>query len=187
MKKREKKIHSPAKQKVLALLLSGTVLGLTRSYHTQRKIIRSIPKVLKDIDRNYLYRILDEFNHDRLIDWQEKSDGSVQAILTEKGKEKAIRFNPDYLKIKKPTNWDKRWRMVIYDIPDQKKAARDALRLKLNELGFKEWQKSVFIHPYPCRDEIDFIIEFFEIRPYVRYAELINPTNEAELRLYFKI
>jgi DNA-binding transcriptional regulator PaaX len=75
--------------------------------------------------------------------------------------------------------------LVIYDIPHSKKAARDALRRKLRELGFFEWQKSVFIYPYPCREQIDFIIEFFDIRPYVRQADIINPTNEAELLLHF--
>lgn len=168
-------------------MLAGTALGLTRSYKTQKRILKSIPRTLRDIDRGYLYRILDEFNNNRLIDWKEKADGSICLIITEKGKETALQFNPDFLKIKRPPIWDKRWRVVIYDIPDKKKSARDALRYKLKELGFKEWQKSVFIHPYPCLNEINFTVEFFDVRPYVRYAELINPTNEAELKLHFKI
>lgn len=187
MKKKGKRIHSPLKRKVLSLLLAGTALGLTRSYKTQKKILKSIPKVFKEIDRDYLHRIINEFHKDRLVDWQKKKDGSIYLVLTEKGKETALQFDPDYLTIKKPPVWDKRWRVVIYDIPDKKKSARDALRHKLNELGFKEWQRSVFIHPYPCLNEINFIIEFFDVRPYVRYAELINPTNEAELKLHFKI
>lgn len=185
--RKSKRIHSPLKQKVLSLLLAGVALNLTRSYKTQKKIFKSIPKAFKEIERGYLYRIIDEFNHDRLVDWKENKDGSINLILTNKGRETALSFDPDYLTVKRPASWDKRWRVVIYDIPDKKKAARDALRHKLNELGFKEWQRSVFIHPYPCLDEINFIIEFFDVRPYVRYAELTNPTNEAELKLHFKI
>jgi len=172
---------------VLTLLLAGAALGLTRSYKKQKKILKSIPRALKDIDRQYLYRILDEFHNERLIEWQEKADGSIYLVITEKGKETALQFDSDHLKIKKPSVWDKRWRGVIYDIPDKKKAARDALRHKLNELGFKEWQKSVFIHPYPCREQVDFIIEFFDLRPCVCQAELSNPTNEAELKLHFDL
>jgi len=149
--------------------------------------LKLIPKAFKNIDRYYLYRIINEFYNDRLIEWQEKRDGTIKIVLTERGKLIAHQFDPDYLSIKKPPIWDKRWRIIIYDIPDKKKAVRDALRYKLNELGFKEWQKSVFIHPYPCQEEINFIVELFDVRPYVRYAELINPTNEAELKLYFKI
>jgi hypothetical protein len=187
VKQKIKRVHSPVKQKVLLLLLAGTLLGLSHSPKQQKRIFKIIPKAWRDIDKQYLYRIIDEFYNDRLVDWQENKDGTVSVVLTEKGKLVASKFDPDYLAIKKPSIWDKRWRVVIYDIPISKNKARDALRRKLNELGFKEWQRSVFIHPYPCQDEIDFIIEFFEIRPYVRYAELINPTNEAELKLHFKL
>jgi len=181
------RIQSPTKQKILLLLLTGAALSLTRSPKAQRKIFRTLTKDWRSINRQYLYRIIEEFRNERLVDWQEKSDGTIKVVLSEKGKLIAKQYDPDNLTIKKPIVWDKRWRIVIYDIPISKNNARDSLRRKLNELGFKEWQKSIFIHPYPCRNEIEFIIEFFDIRPYVRYAELINPTNEAELKLHFNI
>ena len=181
------RIQSPTKQKILLLLLTGAALSLTRSPKAQRKIFRTLTKDGRSKNRQYLYRIIEEFRNERLVDWQEKSDGTIKVVLSEKGKLIAKQYDPDNLTIKKPIVWDKRWRIVIYDIPISKNNARDSLRRKLNELGFKEWQKSIFIHPYPCRNEIEFIIEFFDIRPYVRYAELINPTNEAELKLHFNI
>ncbi len=91
------------------------------------------------------------------------------------------------MQIKKSAIWDRKWRVVFFDIPEKKRKARDALRNKLRELGFRELQKSVFVHPYSCQSEIDFIVEFFEIRPYVRYGELTNLTNEAELKLRFDL
>lgn len=184
---KNKRIQSPLKQKVLLLLLAGLALSLSRSGKRQLRIISSIPKEFKNIDRQYLYRLLREFHNERLIDWKEKADGSIMMTLSEKGKITASKFYPDDLSIPIPKSWDKRWRILTYDIPHKKRVARDALRLKLKELGFKEWQKSVFIYPYPCKKEIDFVIEFFDLRPYVRHAELINPTNEAELKLYFKL
>lgn len=106
-------------------------------------------------------------------------------MLTEKGRRKILIFNADNLKIKKPAFWDKKWRMVIFDIPESKKRARNALRQKLGNLSFYSWQKSVFVHPYNCLDEIEFITELFQVRPYVRFFEATNILNEAELRLYF--
>lgn len=185
--KKAKRITSPTKQKVLLLLLAGVILSMNKSIATHRKIFKIIPKAWKDIEKQYLYRIIDEFYNDRLVDWQENKDGTIKVVLTEKGRLLTHQFDPDYLAIKKPANWDKRWRVVMYDIPISKNKARNAIRSKLNQLGFKEWQKSVFVHPYPCQDEINFVIEFFDLRPYVRYAELINPTNEAELKLHFKL
>jgi hypothetical protein len=46
-------------------------------------------------------------------------------------------------------------------------------------------QKSVFAFPYECQDEINFIVSLFEIKPHVQYAEMINATNESELRKFF--
>ena len=67
----------------------------------------------------------------------------------------------------------------------RKKAAREALRKKLKDLKFVELQKSTFINPYECEDEIDFVVEFFQIRPYVRYLRVEYFTNEEQLRIKF--
>ncbi|MCH7763134.1 MAG: hypothetical protein IIB95_05255, partial [Candidatus Marinimicrobia bacterium] len=61
------------------------------------------------------------------------------------------------------------WRIVIFDIPEKRKKARDAINLKLKELGFHPIQKSTFIFPYECRNEIDFVAEHFFVRKYINY------------------
>lgn len=185
--KKRKRLYSPTKRKILLLLLAGAALSLSRTGKNQIRIIKEVSKEWKKIDRHNLYRLLHEFRHDRLVDWREHKDGTITVTLSEAGQHTAKRFEVDELSIAPQYTWDGKWRVVIYDIPHKKRAARDALRLKLHQLGFREWQKSVFIHPYPCRDEIDFIMEFFDVRPYVRYAELSKPTNEAELKLMFKL
>lgn len=191
MKERKKKIlnrlTSKRKQQVLLLLQAGFALILTRRGAQQIRIVKTLHREWKKLDQKYLYRYLYEFKNDRLVSWRESDDGTIEVVLTERGKVMAGRFNPDKMKIARPSRWDGRWRVVIYDIPHSKKSARDALRRKLYELGFAEWQKSVFIFPYPCREEIDFIIELFNLRPYVRQAELTHPTNESELKLIFKL
>ena len=81
--------------------------------------------------------------------------------LTEKGRKKAGRFQIDSLEVKKPSRWDKKWRLVIFDIPNSHGIKRSVFRGKLKELGFYQLQKSVWIHPYNCRDEIELLREFF--------------------------
>lgn len=187
MRRKKKRIYSPTKRKILLLLYAGIALGLSRSPRTQGYIFKQLVKEWKEVDKQYLRRLVDEFYNDRLIDWQEKSDGSVKVVLTEEGKRRALEFNIDNIKIKKPAEWDKKWRVVFFDIPEKRRNARDALRDKLKELGFYELQKSVFIYPFVCKDEIDFLIEFFDIRPFVYYADMTNPTNEAKLKLHFDL
>jgi DNA-binding transcriptional regulator PaaX len=85
----------------------------------------------------------------------------IYISLTEKGKKEAGSLQIDALKIKKPKEWDKKWRILIFDIPQLKKIHREAFRGKLKELGFQPLQKSVWIHPFDCRDEIELLKDFF--------------------------
>ena len=183
--KRKRLIISPVKRKFLLLLAAGFALSFSRSIGRQLKILEDVPREWREIDRQYLYRLVREFKDERLVDYREETDGSISVVLTDKGKLKTLRFNMDLMRIDKPSRWDGFWRIVFFDVPEKRRKARDALRDKLKELNFHELQKSVFIHPYPCQDQINFIVEFFEIRNSVRLAEAKNITNESELKLHF--
>ncbi len=89
--------------------------------------------------------------------------------LTPKGLEKLKKITIDELKITPPKKWDKKWRIVIFDIPDDKKVARNILREKLENLGFLPLQESVFIYPFESKKEIDYISDNYYVRPYVKY------------------
>lgn len=78
-------------------------------------------------------------------------------------------------------------RVVLFDVPEDQKELRDALRMRFKRLGLIELQKSVFVHPYDCRNEIDFIIEFFDARRYVRFIEALHIDNELHLKHRFRL
>lgn len=118
----------------------------------------------------------------------EKKNKQIYISLTEKGKKMAGWLQIDALKIKRPKKWDGRWRIVVFDIAQLKKFFREAFRGKLKELGFYPLQKSVWICPFGCQDEIEVLREFFglsqnEMR--LITAQDIGP-NEY-LRKFFKI
>ena len=123
---------------------------------------------------------------DRLIDFKEEGDIS-KITITENGKKKLLMYNLDNLEIKKPKKWDGVWRIVTFDIPESKKAARDALRNKLKELGFCQLHKSVFVFPYPCLSEIQFIEEIFMIGPYVNFIEAKTIADDDWLKSKFHL
>ena len=182
------RIYSPTKQKILLLLNAGLVLTLRKTtIGNQVRIIKQVKKEWRKINRQYLYRSLHEFYNNRLIEYQELDNGEINIVLSEAGRKRVLKFDFDRLTLPKPNLWKGKWQVVIYDIPEKLKKGRESFRYKLKELGFYEWQKSVFVYPFECRDQIDFVVEFFDLRPYVRYAELINPTNEAELKLHFNL
>ena len=139
------------------------------------------------IGRKVLRRIIREFREDRLVDFKEQKDGSIKILLSELGIKRALQYDFEKMKIEKPVRWEKIWYLVIFDIPEKKKRAREALRRKLRGLGFCQLQKSVFVFPYECGNEIDFIVEFFELRQHVKLVTATHITNEAELKLYFNL
>lgn len=99
--------------------------------------------------------------------------------LTKNGQEKILKYKLEEMKIKPQKRWDGKWRIVIFDIPEKFKLARNVFAAKLREIGFLPLQKSVWICPYPCEEEIDFLKEVFKIRPFVKVitAEKVDVKN----------
>ncbi len=122
-----------------------------------------------------------------MVDYKESSDGTVNIILTDSGKKRILKYDLDKIRIKRPIIWDGIWRLVIFDIPEDERRGRVALVEKLKELGFYPVQKSVFIHPYECKNEIDFIIEIFNLSPYVRFLRVKNTDIDLDLKNKFHL
>lgn len=139
-------MYSPAKMKILLLLQAGVALSFAGStLGKQFRILGELADAWKDVDRQYLCRIVREFMYDRLVSMTESGDGTMTAVLTEKGKKRAITFNFGRMKIRTPAVWDGLWRIVIFDIPEKYKWARLALRDKLLNLGsFNVKNRSTF-------------------------------------------
>jgi len=84
------------------------------------------------------------------------------------------------------TTWDRRWRVILFDIPEYQKPARLAFQDHIKRLGCFLMQKSVWVYPYSCRDEIDFLASFWEVHPFVRYLETSDlGMSEAAARKFF--
>ncbi|MEK9194495.1 MAG: CRISPR-associated endonuclease Cas2, partial [Patescibacteria group bacterium] len=115
------------------------------------------------------------------------NDSQVKIRITGKGIERVKKFDINNLKIQPMKTWDAKWRVVIFDIPEKNKNAREMFRNKLKELGFYMIQKSVFVCPWDCVDEIVFLRNILEINPHVSIilAEAID--EEMKLRRLFNV
>jgi len=89
------------------------------------------------------------------------------------------------LRIHKPKEWDRMWRIVIFDVPDQDKWMRDEFRRKLKELGFYQMQKSVFVFPYPCENELRFLVDLFSMHRYTRLIRTEFLEGDRDIKDYF--
>lgn len=108
-------------------------------------------------------------------------------ILTQKGREKAMRYAIEQMRIASQKTWDKKWRLVMFDVPEKKVQARRAINLALKKLGCVQYQKSVFITPFPCGKEIDFVGECFGIREHIRIIIATDVEGADVLEKTFKV
>jgi len=144
----------------------------------------------KHLDRHGRYRVRQIFaklHREKLITVEKVPRGKIKVALTKVGKRRVLKYQFEDLTIEPMKSWDKKWRMVIFDIPEDYKNARNALRSKLQELEFYQLQKSVWIYPHECRNEIDFIVEFFDISPYVRIVETNRFDGDDLIKESFKL
>lgn len=112
-------------------------------------------------------------------------DGKEQYLeLTAKGKKVVKKYMVAGLKIDIPSLWDKKWRIVVYDISNDKKNEREFLRRKLQEIGFIKIQESVFVYPFECLKVINALKGMFYLGPYVQY--IIAERIETEQNLIKK-
>ncbi|KKS26475.1 MAG: hypothetical protein UU84_C0026G0007 [Candidatus Yanofskybacteria bacterium GW2011_GWC2_41_9] len=162
-------------------------MSLTRRPDAYFRIVKGMVKEWRKINERNLRIAIKNLYKSKMVDFRENQDGTVLTILTDKGKKRILKYDIDKIEIKKPMRWDKLWRLVIFDIPEDKNLGRKALAAKLKELGFYPMQKSVFIHPYECKDEIDFIIEIFELSPYVRFLRVKDIDIELDLKERFHL
>lgn len=157
--------------KVLEMLATGFVLNMVKDKRQRFKLHRQVDKLWHEIDRKNLYQSLKRLRLAGLIEMMGEANDKERIQLTKKGKKRWLEYQFNNLVLKSKKRWDKKWRIVLFDIPETQKKTRDALRRKLKKLGFLEFQKSVFVFPFPCKSEINFVINFFNIEKCVYYLE----------------
>lgn len=179
-----KKPRSEIVKDVMKLLLvSGAIIIAAQSPYFIRNLLDY--KNWKKYSKNKIKDTFYNLRKQGLIDI-ERNVGQIYIRLTEEGRKKAGLYQIGALKIKKPKRWDKKWRFVIFDIAELKKIYREAFRGKIKELGFYCLQKSVWIHPFDCRAEIELLRDFFGLSEQeLRLVVTDDMGEDRELRKHF--
>ena len=107
------------------------------------------------------------------------------AELTDKGFKKIVWHKLGELSKHRPEIWDKKFRLVIFDVPEKKKTTRDLIRRKLEEMGFKKIQESVFVYPFDCKKEIDALSFFTCSSEYISYLVVDIAMGEEKILDHF--
>ena len=91
------------------------------------------------------------------------------------------------LKHRSSANWDRRWRLVSFDIPETQHKYRDILRWKLKRLGLEKFQQSIWLTPYPLEDDFQQIIAEGGLQDCVFIIDTDRIPNEIKWRRCFQL
>ncbi len=144
-------------------------------------------KSSRKYDKKQIREAMNTLKRAHFIEYVSDKNGVTTVRITKKGESKLKAFAIDLITIQKPKHWDGKWRMVMFDLPIRFSKARNALRFQLKKLGFVQFQKSVWIYPYPCIDEILFILDYYKVGKYVEILEVSSITNDQKLKKYFNL
>ena len=127
-----------------------------------------------------LIRLMKEFGHNeqsvrvavsRMMKqgWlnSEKKGNKSYYFLTPRGE---IRMEEAAVRIFKlmPHEWDGKWRMLMYTIPEEKRQIRDELRKELLWSGFGSFSNGCWITPNDLEKEVRLLIDKYDIQGYAR-------------------
>lgn len=156
-------------------------------------MIGSILEFLKerkklDVEKKKVKRILENFEKNEIISLYEKDDEVVVNSLN-KDNPTLIKYSIkpllDFKKEKR--EWGGKWYLVFFDVPEIQRNKRNYLRLFLKKLGFFPYQKSVYLFPYECEEEIKLIKKIVEGAKYMKYIVAEKIEDETEVKKYFKL
>jgi len=182
-------MRNDLRRKILLSLLAGIAFGFSFTPSQQSRVLKSFAKIWRSSNKKISGELKNLKRTNLIKNTIKNEKGKYNIELTEKGRMRALEYYfLRELKIK-DKKWDGRWRMLIFDIPERLRNGRNSLRWKIKKLGFYELQKSVFVIPYECKKEIDLIIDYFELKPYVHYGilEIIGDEINRKLKKHFKL
>jgi len=105
--------------------------------------------------------------------------------LTQLGKERLHVWKFNNFKFDRPKRWDKKWRVIIFDIPEKKRKMRDKIRHLFNQAGLYRLQDSVWVYPYDCEDILTLLKSDLGIGKNVLYLIVDELENDKYLREFF--
>lgn len=116
-----------------------------------------------------------------------KTDKGWLVKITKKGQRRLQQYQIRKLRLPRPKNWDGKWRLVIFDVPEKFVYSRDAMRDNLKRLGFYNFQRSTLAYPHACREEVETIADYYGLEEYTTYLETSFIDIDGQLRRHFAL
>lgn len=171
-------------QQAMLYAAIGGLMVATGAVPDFRKIVKYYTGAKKGARFNYQAKTtLGRLAAKGLISFEERGS-RCYARITERGKQ-VLELEAQKTAMAKKRKWDRRWRVVIFDIPERRRGVRARLRLFMQEYGFIRLQDSVWIYPYDCEELITLAKADFRIGADVLYMIVESLERDDHLREHF--
>jgi CRISPR-associated endonuclease Cas2 len=131
----------------------------------------------------YVQNAIGKLEENGLLRLDTKGEAAF-ARLTEKGARELTKYTAESETLI-PKKWDRKWRLVIFDIKETKKGKRDRIRRNLVRFGFEKLQNSIWVYPYECEDLITLLKSDCKIDKEVLYIVSEKIPNDGWIRKKF--
>ena len=131
----------------------------------------------------YLTSVLGRMESKGFVAIRKEGEKNIVRI-TERGKQELDRYRFREKSLEKK-RWDRKWRMVIFDIKEYKRTIRSKIREELKNFGFVILQQSVWVYPYECEEVIRLLKVEHRVGKELVYIIAEKIENDAWLRKKF--
>lgn len=191
----EEKVRQKAKRQkiqkaILASIYLTTGLGLILMAPNAARLLKYVEKYIGPKPRlnRRMSQAINRLCERGLIERVDTEKG-IALQLTTKGARLAetIEEEERQYEIKKPKRWDNKWRIVIFDIWERRRAIRNRLRTLLQRNGFVKVQNSVWVYPYDCEELFVFLRTNLRLGKGILYIVAEEIEYDEALRKHFKL
>lgn len=181
---RQRALRGEIKTSILRIVAGGGIVSLAVMAPNMLKLLpRDTLKNLFQRPRNARDAAVSRLIAQKCLE-REVYKGTSVLRITEKGRAYLVRTSRDHV-VKKPKRWDGKWRVVIFDVSETRRNARNSLRRELQSIGFVLLQASVWAYPYPCEEFVALLKADAHIGKNVLYLVVEELENDAWLRTRF--
>ena len=183
----------PKVKEILILLGAGTFLAASIVMPNLPMLVKPFLDEKRKREENEwkkfntwrLKQILKRMHQQKLVEIVER-DNEQLVKISQNGRKRLLKFNLDEMKLK-DQSWDGKWRIIIYDILTGKREEASLFRKTLKKLKFLKLQRSVYLTPYKCYDEIEYLRQVCSVNTEVLILTVSGLENEKAYREYFGV
>lgn len=170
---------------ILGTIAVGGILLVSAAVPAVTKLVgmTSVGKRLKE----RVYSAFTRLAHNGLIVFEEQGNRRY-ARITERGRAVlALQQHQLLLQTTRKKRWDRRYRLVIFDIAEERRTVRIRLRETMRAAGFLRLQDSVWVYPYDCEDFVALLKADLRLGKEVLYIIAEKIENDRWLRQEFNL